>query len=131
MKKKEFLKKINDGIERGSKRKLAKMLQIDPANVSEWFNGRSRPSEQNVQKMSGLFSIDEQELWDMFNEGNGNANFFQNSGTINSADNNSKINLNTDDKNRILLLEKDVELIKKTQENFDLRLRILELERKK
>lgn len=67
MKKKEFLKQINSGIERGAKRKLAKMLNIDPANITEWFNGRSKPSEQNVQKMAGLFSIDEQELWDMFN----------------------------------------------------------------
>ena len=67
MKKKEFLKRINDGIERGSKRKLAKILNIDPANVTQWFLGKSNPSEQMVQKMSGLFSIDEQELWDMFN----------------------------------------------------------------
>ena len=68
MKKKEFLKKINDGFERGAKTKLAKMLEIQPQSVTEWFNGRSVPSEQNVQKMSGLFSIDEQELWDMFND---------------------------------------------------------------
>ena len=70
MKKKEFLKQINGGVERGAKKKLAKMLGIQGPSVVEWFNGRSRPSEQNVQKMSGLFSIDEQELWDMFNEKN-------------------------------------------------------------
>lgn len=68
MKKKEFLKKINGGFERGAKTKLAKMLEIQPQSVTEWFNGRSVPSEQNVQKMSGLFSMGEQEIWDMFND---------------------------------------------------------------
>ena len=68
MKKKEFLKHINEGIERGAKTKLAKMLKIDPANVTEWFNGRSKPSEHNISKMSALFSMDTQELWDMFND---------------------------------------------------------------
>lgn len=67
MKKKEFLKRINDGFERGAKAKLAEKLGVARPSVIEWFNGRSKPSEQNVQKMSGLFSIDEQELWDMFN----------------------------------------------------------------
>ncbi len=67
MKKKEFLMKINGGFERGSKTKLAEILGVKPQSVTEWFNGRSNPSEQNVQKMSGLFSIEEQELWDMFN----------------------------------------------------------------
>lgn len=67
MKKKEFLKQINDGFERGAKTKLAKILTVKPQSVVEWFNGRSKPSEQNVQKMAGLFSIEEQELWDMFN----------------------------------------------------------------
>ena len=67
MKKMEFLKRINGGIERGAKTKLAKMLGVALPSVIEWFNGRSKPSEQNVQKMSGLFSIDEKELWDMFN----------------------------------------------------------------
>lgn len=68
MKKKEFLKHINEGIERGAKTKLAKILKIDPANVTEWFNGRSKPSEHNISKMSALFSMDTQELWDMFND---------------------------------------------------------------
>ncbi len=67
MKKKEFLMRVNGGFERGAKTKLAKILGIKGSSVVEWFNGRSKPSEQNVQKMAGLFSIEEQELWDMFN----------------------------------------------------------------
>lgn len=68
MKKREFLKQINGGIERGAKAKLAKLLNIDPANVTMWFNGSSRPSEQNVAKIATLFSVDEQTLWDMFDD---------------------------------------------------------------
>lgn len=66
MNKSELLKRINNGIERGAKVKLAEILGVKPQSVTEWFNGRSRPSEYNVQKMSALFSIDEKELWDMF-----------------------------------------------------------------
>ena len=68
MKKKEFLKRINGGFERGAKTKIAEIMGVKPQSVTEWFNGRSKPSEQNVQKMSALLGVDEQELWDMFNE---------------------------------------------------------------
>ena len=68
MKKKEFLKRINNGIERGAKAKLAELLGLARPSIIEWFNGRSKPSEQNITKMSALFSIDTQELWDMFND---------------------------------------------------------------
>lgn len=119
MKKKEFLKQINDGFERGAKRKLAKMLNIDPANITEWFNGRSKPSEQNVQKMAGLFSIDEQELWDMFNNTEEKStNVFQNSGNIKGQN----INIQTMADARLALVEKDVEILKKEIEILKLKI---------
>lgn len=131
MKKKEFLKKINGGYERGAKVKLSKTLGISLGGISNWFAGRDVPSAQNIDKMARLFDMDPEEVRSVFYDDKIRNNFFENSGTIANADNKSNISFSTDDKNRITLLEKDIELIKKTQENFDLRLRLLEIEKNK
>ena len=131
MKKKEFLKKINGGYERGGKVKLSKCTGLALSTISNWFAGRDKPTEQNIDKMARIFEMDPEDVRSVFYDDKTHNNFLQNSGTINTADNKSNINISADDKNRILLIEKDIELLKKTQENFDLRLRLLEIEKNK
>jgi len=131
MDKKEFLKKINGGYERGARVKLAKMLGLTLPGISNWFAGRDVPSPQNIDKMARLFDMSPEEVRSVFYDDNTRNNFFENSGTIANADNKSNLSFSADDKHRITLLEKDIELIKKTQENFNLRLRLLEIEKNK
>ncbi len=120
MTKKEFLKYINDGIERGAKQKIAKALNIKLPAVTMWFKGKGQPSEYNIKKMSSIFSISEKELWDIFNDKNNNY-FFENSGNI--ADNKSQITVNETSSNyKIAMLQKDMEIVKKEIEILKLKI---------
>lgn len=128
MTKMELLLKINGGYERGARAKLAKMLGITLSSVSGWFLGREKPSLQNIDKMARMFDIPSEEIYEAFYEGQKkNTNyFFENSGNI--ADGASSIN--TNHYNNSQLLHAQLENIKKTLENLDLRLKLLEKERK-
>lgn len=62
MKKMEFLLKINGGYERGARAKLAKCLGITLGGVSRWFQGKEKPSLQNIDKMARMFDIPTEEI---------------------------------------------------------------------
>lgn len=66
MNKKEFLVKINGGYERGARAKLAKVLGITLGGVSRWFQGKEKPSMQNIDKMARLFDMDAEEVRSVF-----------------------------------------------------------------
>ena len=121
MTKKEFLKYINDGFERGAKTKLAKLLGIKQPSIGEWFAGKTFPSEYSIKKMSALFSMTEEEIREIFNEGKSNSSIVQNN-TGNASNNNLNINSTTTDY-RFALLEKDLELIKKEIEILKLKIK--------
>lgn len=66
MKKMEFLLKINGGYERGARAKLAKVLGITLGGVSRWFQGKEKPSIQNIDKMARIFDIPAEEIKEAF-----------------------------------------------------------------
>lgn len=66
MKKMEFLLKINGGYERGARAKLAKVLGITLGGVSRWFQGKEKPSLQNIDKMARIFDIPAEEIKEAF-----------------------------------------------------------------
>lgn len=66
MKKMEFLLKINGGYERGARAKLAKCLGITLGGVSRWFQGKEKPSLQNIDKMARMFDIPAEEIKEAF-----------------------------------------------------------------
>lgn len=68
MDKKEFLIKINGGYERGARAKLAKSLGITLGGVSRWFQGKEKPSEQNIDKMARMFDLEPQTVREVFYE---------------------------------------------------------------
>ena len=68
MNKSEFLKKINGGYERGARAKIAKTLDLNLAGVSRWFQGKEKPSLQNIDKMARIFKIDAEEIKSVFYE---------------------------------------------------------------
>lgn len=66
MKKMELLLKINGGYERGARAKLAKVLGITLGGVSRWFQGKEKPSLQNIDKMARIFDIPAEEIKEAF-----------------------------------------------------------------
>ncbi|WP_424244944.1 repressor LexA [Elusimicrobium posterum] len=65
--KEQLLKDWNDGVFRGSQRKLAEVLKINESAVSMWLAGKNTPSEENIKKMAALFRKPEEEITDIFN----------------------------------------------------------------
>lgn len=128
MTKMEFLLKINGGYERGARAKLAKCLGLTLSSVSKWFLGREKPSMQNIDKMARLFDIPSEEIYEAFygNQQKPQNYFFANSG--NYADGQSTINNSQNGQDE--LIKAQLETIKKTLENLDLRLKLLEKEGK-
>ena len=53
-----FAGNLSDLMERDaiSGNKLAKILDVTPAAVSQYRNGRTRPSDENLQKLAGIFN---------------------------------------------------------------------------
>lgn len=128
MTKMELLLKINGGYERGARAKIAKCLGLTLSGVCKWFLGREKPSMQNIDKMARMFDIPSEEIYEAFyGAPQKNTNyFFENSGNI--AEGASTINERQH--NNEQLLNAQLETIKKTLENLDLRLKLLEKERK-
>ena len=62
-----LLIKWNDGIERGSKVKMARELEITQSVVNSWIAGRQVPGEANILKMSAILDVSVQQLNKIFN----------------------------------------------------------------
>ena len=62
MTKKELLKKINNGKERGAQAILASKLNISTASVANWFSGKNYPTEENLKQISKIYKIDIEEV---------------------------------------------------------------------
>jgi len=77
----ELLKKWNGGILRNAKSKLAKELKVQNTNVSAWLNGRQRPSERAINKMSKLFGKTEKDIKELF-ENKNRPNIYQSARNI-------------------------------------------------
>lgn len=66
----ELLKKYNNGIIRGSKRKLAKELGYDETSISNISLGRAKPSEELIKAMAKVLKVKEDELKKIFDLSN-------------------------------------------------------------
>ena len=62
----ELLKKYNNGISRGSKRKLAKELGCNETTISNISSGRAKPSEELAIAMAKVLKIETKELQKIF-----------------------------------------------------------------
>lgn len=62
----DLLKTINNGILKGSQKKLAKTLGISQVAVSRWLQGTQNPSQENYEKMSKIFKKPTRELEKIF-----------------------------------------------------------------
>lgn len=112
-KQEDLLKTINNGILKGSQKKLAKILGISQVAVSRWLQGTQNPSQENYEKMSKIFNKPTKELEKIFIS---NSNIGSNNISI-SNDFNEKINLK-DEKIKILqekikLLEEKIKFLEK------------------
>ena len=56
----ELLKKHNNGILRGSQRKLAKDLGYNETSISNISSGRAKPSEELIKAMSKVLKVKEE-----------------------------------------------------------------------
>ena len=63
---KEFLKEINKGKLRGSRKIIADALGINETAISKWSKGRTQPSKENISKMSKIFNKSQEELEKIF-----------------------------------------------------------------
>lgn len=114
----KILKKVkmemaNKGINQSD---LAKKLGLTHAAVSSWFNGKSTP---NLEMLLTVFKVLDKPSNYFFAE-----DVMQISGSGNIAGHRGMSNIQLPV--QLSLLAKDIEVIKKTLENFDLRLKILE-----
>lgn len=66
MQQKEYLKRLNNGVLRGAKAKLSKMLGVTLPTVTGWFNGSFAPSEKNIWRMAELSNCSYLDIKDMF-----------------------------------------------------------------
>ena len=115
MQKSEILEKINSGIKRGAKAKLANMLKVSPSVVSEWFLGSRNPTEEYVRKIAKMLGVAEDEIQQAFSK----SDYFFNSGNIAGRDN----NLQGANDSRLALIEKDIEILKKELEILKLKIK--------
>lgn len=114
MDKNEILKRVNGGLKRGAKAKLANLLKVSPSIVTEWFLGSRNPTEDYVKKISKLIGANEDEVKQAFDK----SNYFFNNGQIAGRDN----NIQGAPDMRLALIEKDIELLKKDVEIIKLKL---------
>ncbi|MBQ3834887.1 MAG: helix-turn-helix transcriptional regulator [Elusimicrobia bacterium] len=63
---KEFLKEINNGKIRGSRKIIADALGINETAISKWSKGRTQPSKENISKMAKIFKKSQSELEEIF-----------------------------------------------------------------
>ncbi len=63
---KELLQNFNDGNYIGSKIKLAKMLGVTSASVSQWCLGQAEPSQVYVEKMAKIFNKSCEQIREIF-----------------------------------------------------------------
>lgn len=115
MRKNEILEKINGGIKRGAKAKLANMLKVSPSVVSEWFLGSRNPTEEYVRKIAKMLGVADDEIQEAFSK----PDYFFNAGNIAGRDN----NLNGVNDSRLSLIEKDIEILKKELEILKLKIK--------
>lgn len=66
----KLLQNWNNGVLRGARRRLAEHLKINEATVSMWLSGRTKPSEENIKKMSKIFKVSETEIQKAFGDKN-------------------------------------------------------------
>ena len=99
----ELLKKHNNGILRGSQRKLAKDLGYNETSISNISSGRAKPSEELIKAMSKVLKVKEEELQKIFD--------FSNSNNIIGDNNSMYINENKQLKERITLLEEKIKFL--------------------
>lgn len=66
MTKNELLQKINFGKLSGSKAKISKDLGISQAAITNWFNGKNYPTEENIKQISKLYKLDLDEVRQAF-----------------------------------------------------------------
>lgn len=122
MTKNELLKKINYGKISGAQSKISQKLKVSTAAVSNWFNGKTLPTEENLKQISKNFNVDIDILRQVFYGYNDKENnFFQNNGNI-IDDNKGNVNINSSESVRLALLEKDFELLKKEVEIIKLKM---------
>ena len=117
MEKNEILKRINGGLKRGAKAKLASMLKVSPSVVTEWFAGSRTPTEEYVKKIAKIIGVEENAIKDAFSK----TNYFFNSGNVAGRDN----NIQGAPDMRLALVEKDIEILKKDVEILKLKLNSL------
>lgn len=91
----ELLKKMNNGILRGAKRKLSQKMKINESLIGRIVNGKQAPSEKLLKEMSKLLSTSENNLQKIFDL----------SGSNNTFGNNSPVQINYNDQ-----LEKEIKL---------------------
>ncbi len=122
MKKSEILQKVNGGLKRGAKAKLANMLGVSPSVVTEWFQGSRKPTEKYVKKISQLMGVDENEVTKAFSKSN---YFFNSPAMIGTSGNNNSVGNSATAKD-LELVNAKIEVLQKMLENLDLRIKILE-----
>ena len=62
----EFLKSINDGKVSGSKRKIARLLDVSDTAVSMWCKQEKKPSIDSIEKMAKIFNRSKEEIEKIF-----------------------------------------------------------------
>lgn len=62
----ELLTKWNNGKQRGAQAKLAKSINISTGNLTDWVSGRSKPTLENINKMSAILNVPVEELKAIF-----------------------------------------------------------------
>lgn len=68
MTKEQLLKQINYGKLRGAQAKLSKELSLSEAAVTNWFNGKNYPTEENIKKIATAYNLDINEVRKAFYE---------------------------------------------------------------
>jgi repressor LexA len=68
MTKRELLKRINNGKERGAQAILANKIGISTASVANWFTGRNYPTEENIKRIASAFKLELNEVRKAFYE---------------------------------------------------------------
>lgn len=99
----ELLKKHNNGILRGSQRKLAKDLGYNETSISNISSGRAKPSEELIKSMSKVLKVKEDELKKIFD--------LSNSNNIIGDNNTMILNENDQLKEKIKLLEERIKFL--------------------
>lgn len=112
-KQEDLLKSINNGILKGSQKKLAKALGISQVAVSRWLQGTQNPSQENYEKMSKIFKRSTKELEKIFVS---NSNIGNNNVLI-GGDLQEKLNIKDEKINvleeKIKLLEEKIKFLEK------------------